>query len=193
MININLLPPELKLKRIGSKHTASLISICLIIVIITVVLGVIAKSAKETVEAHLGTAEADIGQSQNPQGEAKTLEEMALFINDRAQTTKDINQKRAIWSQVMQELSNDAPSDVQFESVIANAEKTPNFLLTGNTSSERQIIKFKEKLTSSGFFKNVAFKNSSLNEGEQAASQKVKFTLEFDLAKFASSAIGATK
>lgn len=193
MININLLPPELKLRRIGAKHTASLVSICLIVVIITVVLGVIIRSAKETIEAHLGTAQADIDQSENPQGENKTLEEMALMINDRAQTTKDINQKRAIWSQVLQELSNDAPSDVQFESVSANAEKSPNFTLTGNTSSERQIIKFKEKLQSSGFFKNVAFKNSSLNANQTDASQKVTFTLDFDLAKFASGASGATK
>jgi Tfp pilus assembly protein PilN len=185
MININLLPQELKLKRIQAKHTVSLISVCLVIIFATVILGIIAQSAKETVTAHLGNTQANVDQSNNLQGENKTLVDDALLINDRAQATNDVNKTRAIWSQVLQELSNDAPSDVQFETVTANALKKPNFQLTGNTSSEVEIIKFKDKLESSGFFKNVTFKNSSLNSG-QTSGQNLKFTLEFDLAKFAS-------
>lgn len=184
MININLLPPELKLKRIKVKHNASLMGVCLVIVIATIVLGVIASSAKKTLEAHLGNTQDQIT-SADKDKTTQELIDMALLINDRATTYSTINKTRAIWSQVLQELSNDTPADVQFETFTANSEKSPNFVLSGNTSSEREIIKFKDKLSTSSFFKNVTFKDSSLNAG-QTGAQAVKFTLEFDLAKFAS-------
>jgi len=192
MININLLPPELKLRRIKAKHTASLVSVCLVIVLVTIILGVIAQAAKDTIEAHLGNTQASVDQSNNLQGETKTLVEDALLINDRAQATNEVNKTRAIWSQVLQELSNDTPPTVQFETVTANATQSPNFVLAGNTSAEVEIIKFKAKLESSGFFKNVTFKNSSLNAAATTGGA-IKFTLEFDLAKFASAAAGATQ
>jgi len=193
MININLLPPELKLRRIKAKHTASLISVCLVIVFVTVILGVIARSAKETIEAHLGSTQDSVKESNNLSGENKTLVDNVLLINDRAQATKEVNKTRAIWSQVLQELSNDTPASVQFETVTANSEQSPNFTLSGNTNSEVEIIKFKEKLEASGFFKNVTFKNSSLNAGTEISGQTIKFTLEFDLAKFASVSTGVNQ
>ena len=149
MININLLPPELKLKKIQAKRNASLMSVCLVIIIITVVLGIIARSAKATIETHLGSTQSDINQNNNTQEGNKNLEDMALLINDRAQETTQVNKTRAIWSEVLQELSNDSPSDVQFESITADITKSPNFTLTGNTSSQIEIIKFKDKLSAS--------------------------------------------
>ncbi len=193
MININLLPPELKLKKIQAKRNASLMSVCLVIIIITVVLGIIARSAKATIETHLGSTQSDINQNNNTQEGNKNLEDMALLINDRAQETTQVNKTRAIWSEVLQELSNDSPSDVQFESITADITKSPNFTLTGNTSSQIEIIKFKDKLSASSFFKNVTFTNSSLNQSSTPnSSSQVKFTLEFDLAKFASSSGGSS-
>jgi len=93
MININLLPPELKLKKIQAKRNASLMSVCLVIIIITVVLGIIARSAKATIETHLGSTQSDINQNNNTQEGNKNLEDMALLINDRAQETTQFGQK----------------------------------------------------------------------------------------------------
>jgi hypothetical protein len=64
--------------------------------------------------------------------------------------------------------------------------KTPNFVLQGNTTSEREAIKFRDKLESSGFFKDVAFKSSTISGGTSGtaaptpAAQSLTFTLEFN-------------
>lgn len=181
MININLLPPELKMKRIEAKRNASLISICLVIVIIFAVLGVLARSFETTISGYLGTAKVNIDKETSDLDQYQDFKNLALLINDRRQTTDEIDKTRVIWSQVLQELNYSVPSEIQFESLIVKFDKSPNFVLQGNTTNDREIIKFKEKLEDSLFFKDVSFKTSSLT-GEKA-NQKLTFTLEFNLEK----------
>lgn len=186
MININLLPAELKLQKIQTKRHAALISVCIVVIFFFIVLGIIAIAGKGTIEDHLAATKIAVTKNTNQSSESKSLQEMALLTNDRAKTFTEINKKRAIWSQILTELSASAPLDVQFDNLTCNAEKSPNFTLQGNTTTEREIIKFKEKLETSPFFKNVAFKSSSLNQSQKDQTEKLKFTLEFDLEKFSS-------
>lgn len=182
MVNINLLPPELKLKRINAKRNASLLSVCLVIFLVFAVAGIIARSLETTIKTNLDAAKSEVEKNNINLDEYKDLQDLALSINDRSQAADEINKNRVFWSQALQELANSAPNDVQFENLTANAEKSPNFILQGNTTTEREIIKFKEKLENSPFFKNVSFKSSSLNQGQnQTEAQKLSFTLEFDI------------
>lgn len=183
MININLLSPELKLRRIEAKRNASLIGICIVIILVVVVIAIIGRSLEATFKDRLSTAKSDVEKNTGQLEESKDLENLALLINDRAKATDTINKTRVIWSQVIQELINSVPADVQFDNLTANTEKSPNFILQGNTTTEREIIKFKEKLENSSVFKNVNFKNSSLQTDPTTQVQTLKFTLEFDLEK----------
>lgn len=181
MININLLPPELKLKRIEAKRNASLISICLVCIIFVAILGIIARSLESTFEANLNTTRENIEKSNEKIEQYQNLQDLALLINDRWQTALEINQDRVYWSQVIQDLINSVPVNIQFENLNIKVEKNPNFVLQGNTTTEREIIKFKEKLEESVFFKNVTFKSSSLAKDQEEEKEKITFTLEFDL------------
>lgn len=185
MININLLPPELKMKRIEAKRNASLISICIIGIIVTIVVGIIAKSLESNFGSYLGTTKGNIEKDSATLNQYQDLQNMALLINDRWQTAQTVNKNRVFWSVVLQDMINSVPVNVQIENVAIKTDKTPNFVLQGNTTSEREIIKFKEKLEASSYFKNVSFKSSSLQTQTQTqttpATPKLEFTLEFDL------------
>jgi len=182
MININLLPPQLKMKRIAAKRNASLLSICVVIILAVAILGIIARSLESTFATNLNSSKNEIEKNTGVLDQYGDLQDRAVFINDRWQTTQAIAKNRVSWSQVLQDLNNSAPSDVQFDNLNMDADKTPNFVLQGNTTSEREIIKFKDKLEESAFFKNVTFKSSSLSQTQdQEAAGKVKFTLEFNL------------
>ena len=180
MVNINLLPPELKLKRIAAKRNASLISISLVIVIVFVVAGIISRSLESTIISNLDSLKSQVERNNVNVDNYKDLKDLALLINDRSKSADEINQKRVLWSQVLQELANNTPEDVQFENITGNTDKSPNFILQGNTTTEREIIKFKEKLENSSMFKNVSFKSSSLGQ-ENEQNGKISFTLEFEL------------
>lgn len=179
MVDINLLPPELKLKRLAARRNASLISICLVVVIVFTVLGIVFRSLESTVKADFDTIKSNVKQNNVNIDEYSDLKDLALSINDRSLAADEINNNRIFWSQVLQELAINTPSDVQIENLTTNSAKTPNFILQGNTTTEREIIVFKEKLENSTFFKNVSFKSSSL--GKQENSEKLSFTLEFDI------------
>lgn len=187
MININLLPPELKLKRINAKRNAGLISLCIIGILAVGILGVIARSLESTIETYLGAMKGNIEKDTNTLDQYQDIQELALLINDRWQTTQKINQGRVFWSQALSDLNNSVPANIQFENVTIKTDKTPNFILQGNTTTEREIIKFKEKLENSVFFQNVTFKSSSIiknqSQTEGQLVERLSFTLEFDLEK----------
>jgi len=182
MISINLLPPELKLHRINAKRNASLVSVCIVVVLFTIVLAIVGESAKNTIKDYLDSAKSDVQKNTSQLDQYQDLQDLAYQVNDRATATDKINQTRLTWSQVLLELANSTPVDVQFETLTINGEKSPNFVLLGNTTTEREIIKFKEKLENSPVFKNVSFKSASLNQNQSDASKsKLSFTIDFDL------------
>ena len=183
MININLLPPELKMQRISAKRNASLIGLCVTLVIIFAILGIIARALESTFETYLSSAKNNIEKDTSGLEQYQDLQDLALLINDRWQTTQAIGKNRTIWSQVLQDLNNNAPSDVQFENLVIDNDKTPNFVLQGNTTTEREIIKFQDKLKASAYFDNVTFKSSSLSTSDTQKEQRLKFNLEFNLKK----------
>lgn len=204
MIVINLLPPQIKQKIENAKRSASLVSVALIVVIIIAVLAFLLWAAKsQYLEPTLAMTKSQIIKANNELVSYKKLEEAALFLNDRAKIASDIESKRPMWSQILRDLINSVPQTVQFTSLAGDLDKTPNFVLQGNTISEREIIKFKEKLENSAFFKDVAFKSSAAEKTTtpvptttsttttgttpttvpQTTSNKVIFSLEFNLEK----------
>lgn len=184
MININLLPSELKAKRVENKKNASLIGFCFVLVLVVAVVAIIGKSLEQTIKANLTTLKNNATKTNVLNSNDTKLEEMALIINDRWQTVQAIDKNSVIWSLVLQDLNNSVPYDVQIENITANVDKKPNFVLQGNTINEREIIKFKEKLENSLYFKNVSFKSASIQKSEDPnQTEKLKFTLEFDLEK----------
>jgi Tfp pilus assembly protein PilN len=184
MVNLNLLPPQIKLKIAQAKKSANVFGICLIVVIFLVVLTVVLISLKGSLlQPNLEVTKQAIQSANADLGSFDKLQEEALFLNDRAQVAKKIEEKKPSWSQILQDLINDVPTTVQFTSLTADMDKSPNFVLQGNTTSEREIIKFKDKLESSAFFKDVAFKSSQTNSSPDQ-SGTLTFTLEFNLEQF---------
>jgi Tfp pilus assembly protein PilN len=184
MVNINLLPPENKLKIKQAKQSANIFSICLVAVIILVVLGFILKTLKnDLLGPDLENIQKQIEAQKTELSSYNELENQALLVNDRGKLSSQIESQKASWSQILQDLINDVPTNVQVTTLTADLAKSPNFVLQGTTDSDRDAIKFKDKLENSAFFKDVSFKSSSTaqNQTPGSSSQKLSFTLEFNL------------
>lgn len=182
MININLLPPEIKLKIKQAKQSANVFSICLVIIIVFAVSSfIISEVKKSLLSPELETLKSQINNDNSKSNSLSDLEQKALFINDRSQLAKQINNQKPLWSQIIQELINSVPINVQLVSLASDISKAPNFILQGSTISERDAIKFKEKLETSKFFKDVSFKSSTSIPGQTGTDQKLNFSLEFNL------------
>jgi len=184
MVNINLLPPEIKLRIKKGKQSANIFSICLVAVVLIGVGGIVLSSLKSAIlQPQLDSTKSQVDKANADLGNFDKLEAQALFINDRAKIAKTIEEKRAVWSQALQDLINSVPQDVQFLSLAIDLDKSPNFVLQGNTTSEREVILFKDKLENSKFFKDVSFKSSSKTEGTTEGNI-LSFTLEFNIEQY---------
>ncbi len=165
MININLVPREIKDKIRQAKQSANVFSICLVAVFFLIVLGILALAAdRMLLEPSLATVKEDIETNTAELTSFGTLEETALFLNDRAKIANGIEQKRPLWSQIIQNLVNCVPQQIQFESLAADITSKPNFVIQGYAKTERDIISFKDKLDASEFFNNLAFKSSTMED-----------------------------
>ena len=184
MVNINLLPPEIKLKIKKGKQSANIFAVCLVAIVLIFVLGIVLSSLKSAIlQPELDSTKSQIEKANSDLGNFDKLEAQALLINDRAKIAKTVEEKRAVWSQALQDLINSVPQDVQFVSLAIDLDKSPNFVLQGNTTSEREVILFKDKLENSKFFKDVSFKSSSKTEGS-TDTNLLSFTLEFNIEQY---------
>lgn len=184
MLNLNLLPPEIKLKHRQAKTSVNVFGLCLVAIIVVAILFVLLYEYKINVlQVKLNNSNAAVASANSTLSPLKELASNALAINDRADIAKPIEAKRATWSVIISELINSVPSDVQFTNVVIDSSKKPNFVLQGNTTSEREAVKFRDKLEDSAYFQNVAFQSSSTGQSTEpgAPAQTLNFTLQFDL------------
>lgn len=187
MLSINLVPAEIKDKIKQAKKTADVLGIAIVIVILFAVISVLVRGANSMLlEPNLIVAKNQVVESNSQLKAFDKIKNQALIINNKVTLASQVNETRAHWSQIIQDLINCVPQNVQFKSFSASSDKSPNFVLTADTDSAQNIILFKDKLEASPFFKNVAFKSSTTSSDATDITKvkKVAFSLEFDLEKY---------
>lgn len=188
MVNINLLPPEIKEKIKKSKQSANVFGVCLIVVIVLAVLTFLLSAYKnQLLKTRLDDANNQLSSADKSVTNFNDLQSKAIFLTDRGKLAIQIESTRPNWSQIIESMINSVPTNVSFVSLNSNITKSPNFVLEGSTASDRDAIKFKDKLASSPFFKDVAFKSSTVtppSATDPSAATSIHFTLEFNLAQF---------
>lgn len=191
MVNINLLPPEIKGKIKKAKQSANVFSICLVAVIAFVVITFLLGAYKDNLlRTRLDDQKAQLQSANQELDNFNQLQNEALFLTDRGKLATQIESTRPNWSQILESMINSVPTSVQFTSLTADITKSPNFVLQGSTTSDREAIKFKDKLASSSFFKDVAFKSSTVGNQNENGTTNINFTLEFNLAQYSTKTEG---
>ena len=184
MININLVPTEIKEKIKNSRKTADTFSLAFVIVIIFVVTAVLVQAANMTLFGpSLQGLKDQLSQSSVNISSLKQTQQYALIINNRAKLAAQVEEKRPDWQTIIQSLIGSVPQNIQFESLKTDTTQTPNFTITATTDSEENIVSFKQKLEDSPYFKNVTFKTSSaqVKTTDKTSQVRFAFSLEFDL------------
>lgn len=171
MVNINLVPREIKDKIAQAKRSANVFSISLVVVILMIVLGILALAANNMLlKPNLEQVKNDIRKNSAELAVYQEMEKKALFLNERAKIASEIEQKRPVWSQIVQNLINCVPQQVQLSNVEVDITKNPNFVIDGYAKDERDIISFKDKLEISEFFKDTNFKTATAEDKPQTTT-----------------------
>jgi len=176
MLNINLIPPTIKLKIKQIKQTVHALRVSALLVF----LFILASIASTIISSNYYTQKLQNNTSEVAQEKASLTEfdlykNQALEINERVKIASQIDAKRVKWSEVLQNLNNLTPQSVIFNEIKTMTDKSPNITLFAQSDAEINIVLLQDKLKKSPFFKNVGLKNSA------GQAESIPFSLEFDL------------
>ncbi|MCL5410682.1 MAG: PilN domain-containing protein [Patescibacteria group bacterium] len=160
---INLLPPKFKQEK-KIKKTAQTISIFLttVFIIILILTGSIL-AADYSTKKDLDKVNAKIEEENKILLRYKATEDSIKAVNSKLGKIESVNTNRILWSNLIVELSKLTPSQIQIKTMVLDKENN-KVSLTGFAETRSDIARFKEKMSSSKYFKNVTFSSSVHNE-----------------------------
>ncbi len=164
-MSVNILPPQIKQeKETGKKIRRSIFYVFLLTILLLVIGG-----GLYLYNLELGLKIQNLNSRQDQLAkDAKQYEQVATqiaTINKKLTKIDDINKNRIIWSLILSNMARSTPTQVKL-STLSLDKSTKKVTMTGEAESRMEIARFKEKLESSDYFKNVIFSSSSHNQQE---------------------------
>lgn len=164
-MTINLLPPQIKHERKTMRllsHFNRLIFL-FIIISLCVWLGLFYFNRLFAIQLDALANENEEIVTRNKKYEP--IEKQITDINEKLVKIDNVNKNRILWSRIIDEIAKCTPSQVQL-STLNLSQTSKSLTLNGRAETRREIARFKEKLESSDYFKNVAFPSSLFDTKE---------------------------
>lgn len=167
MSGINLLPKELKEERKKAQINFRVSIICFSLFLIFI-LGLIGlEVANQILALTIKTNQTQIQFEEQEIVKLKDIDEKAKEVNRILGFLDNLEKNQILWSRVLGNIAASSPSALQISSLTINSQNPPNFNIQGYAASYREVLKFKEKLETSSYLKNVAFVSSAQTETEK--------------------------
>ncbi len=177
MIKVNLLPPRFQEKGKKAKKSA-LVLVMAIIIILVISFGIVFLfSLQHTFQGEVNKVKKELKTQEEKNASYSEIEQKVSSLNNKLKDIKTLQQNRIYWSSLLKELALSTPTDIYIGQLsVCEKEEEKKINIKGEASSRRSVMKFKEKLSASDYFKAVDFNSSNL-ESKNDPSSPVDFTL----------------
>jgi Tfp pilus assembly protein PilN len=181
MININLLPEEIKNEIAVAKKNASLrqvlfrlIALLFIILNFFGVLFFFLINQKTNAIEQKKSAEVQINKQSESFNNAKDL-------FDRLKLIGTLDKVGTNWTKILNEIGDKTPASVQIDSFSVQAQAgNPKIKLSGNAATDKDVVAFKENLGKSDIFNYVDIESISKGSDPTGRNRELKsFTISF--------------
>lgn len=159
-MTINLLPPNIKKVKEYQKILSFISYFFACIFLILIFFTVIVYIADMSIITDINKNSKEITSQEATLKSLEDISEKVIVINSKLDKISQVDTNRVIWSNVLKDLANDTPKNLQIASLSLDKESS-KIQLTGSAATRRDIASFKEKLEASKYFKNVTFSTSS--------------------------------
>jgi Tfp pilus assembly protein PilN len=177
MIKVNLLPPHLQEKGKKAKKNALALVLAIIIILITSGGIIVLFGFQHTLNTEVNKIKKDLQAQEEKNVSYSEIEQKVSSLNNKLNAIKSLQQNRIYWSSLLKELALCTPTDVQITQFsVSKQEQERKISVKGIASSRRSVMKLKEELSVSTYFKAVDFVSSQLTD-ENNPSSPVDFTL----------------
>lgn len=180
MSGINLLPDKIKeTKKIASRNL-KFYSI-LISILFFLILGIIVLEAANQILVY--TSKGDREQIQTIEQEIsknQKIEDNATKLNEIITNLEELEKDQPLWSAVLTNLALSTPVNMRITNLAGSVKDSPNFKISGAAATFEDIIKFKDKLESSPYFKDVVFISSEKSDKDGKTEFSYSLTFNFE-------------
>lgn len=173
---INLIPPQIKEKRLLKIVNAQIVKMFLGLLMIFGLLNLLIWIGGDILNLRLAISQEQVKSIEQEVSQYKDVEKKALGIKDRLIKAAALKKNQKEYSKILEALGNLTPTNVKLQTISLN-EKDLN--ISGQASSEEEIVKFQHSLEQDKVFSDVYIQNSTLNSSETGTS--VKFSLKIGL------------
>lgn len=180
MINVNLLPDEIKQEIEQTKKNAQVLSLLgrfslFFLIYLLILTGFFFYLNGEVKKSNL-----ELGEREAAMSKYNTLEEKSRRIADRINTVKKIDNASFRWSGLIEEMGNVVPGGVYLNSVKIDPAGKGRNQLTGYARSKQEVAALRDSMEKSSRFRYVDIERSSSGTGANDNSQE-SFTISFSL------------
>lgn len=159
-MTINLLPPAIKQEKEYRKILSFVSYFLSCLFIILILFTAVVYLADMSIVTDINKNAKEIVRQEDTLKGLEDTSKKVDIINSKLDKISSIDSNKVIWSNVIKDLANDTPQNVQITTLSLDKE-TNKIQLTGSAATRRDIASFKEKLEASKYFKNVTFSTSS--------------------------------
>ncbi|MGB9561518.1 MAG: PilN domain-containing protein [bacterium] len=156
MIRINLLPPELRKKRIPRIIDVTLVYVVFVIILFSFLLNFITVQQKNkisSIERKIEKTKAEIAHYQEIINLVSEIEKVRNTINTRVTVIQELEKKRFLWVNKLVELANNVPDYLWLSSMYEEKDKVS---LKGSSFSIKSIATFIVQLLKNKVFDSVS-------------------------------------
>jgi type IV pilus assembly protein PilN len=183
MINVNLLPPEIRAEIDQQKKNGQVMSVFWKLIALTLTYLLIFGgfyyyfySSSRTLSSELGTKEEEVKKY-------GTLEEEAKKVAERLNIIKQIQGNTNVWSGVIDEVMNVVPSGVSLKSIKIDSSAKNRNQISGEAVSKTLVASLRDSLEKSDKFEYVDIETSMTAEDPTKTKELENFTISFSLEK----------
>lgn len=183
MINVNLLPPEIKAEIKQTKKNRQILGFFYKLFFLLVAFIILVGGFYYYFKTKLTVVTANLNAQENEIKKYGTLEEEAKKISDRLSTIKQIEGNSNTWSGVIDEIMKVVPSGVSLKSVKIDATSKNRNQFSGEALSKTQVASLRDSMEKSNKFQYVDIESSTTTEDAATKKESENFTISFSLEK----------
>lgn len=183
MINVNLLPPELKEEIAQAKKNAKSLSFLKKLFLVLVVIGFLIGLTFAFLNFQTKSVITQLTKEEKEIDKFGSLADNAKKISERLSTIKSIDQNTNKWSSVVEEIQKTVPEGVYLTQIKMDAAPKSRNQLAGSASSKKEVASFREAMEKSNKFEFVDIESSTTTLNQVTKKEAENFTITFSLSK----------
>jgi Tfp pilus assembly protein PilN len=183
MINLNLLPPEIKEQQAQVKKNKQILNAFVYSIVALLFVGFAFLGLTYYFNAKLENTNRELGEKEKSVKKYGDIEDRAKKVTERIDTVKRIIDGTNLWSSLIEEIQKIMPDGISLSSIRIDAAATNRNTISGYAVSKKEVAALRDAMEKSDKIEYVDIESSTTIFDSGLKREVENFSLTFSLSK----------